>query len=81
VLLLTDVYAAGEQPIEGAGSEELVQAIRLHGHHDVTYVPSRADLPEALRERVREGDIVLTLGAGDITHTAREFLALLSESR
>jgi len=78
VLLLTDVYAAGEQPIEGAGAAELVEAVRVHGHHDVTHIPERTDLPAALRERVREGDVVVTLGAGDITHTAREFFDLLS---
>jgi len=78
VLLVTDVYAAGEQPIEGARATDLVEAIRLHGHRDVTHVPARTDLPAALRERARAGDVVLTLGAGDITHTAREFFDLLS---
>jgi UDP-N-acetylmuramate--alanine ligase len=77
VLLLTDVYAAGEAPIEGADSARLVQAIRAHGHRDVTLVPDRADLAAALADVVHQGDVVITLGAGDITLTAGELLALL----
>ncbi len=76
VLLLTDVYAAGEDPIPGATAEALAAAIRACGHRDVTLVP-RADLARAARERVRPGDLVLTLGAGDVTQVGPELLALL----
>ncbi len=79
VLLLTDVYPAGEEPIEGADSAHLAEAIRSHGHHDVTHVPARANLAEAILERLEEGDVVITLGAGDITSTAPELVALLDE--
>ncbi len=78
VLLVSDVYAAGEQPIAGADSASLVRAIRSHGHRDVAHVPARTDLTAALLARVRPGDIVLTLGAGDITRTAPELLAALT---
>jgi UDP-N-acetylmuramate--alanine ligase len=77
VLLMTDVYPAGEQPIEGADSESLVRAIRAHGHRDVTYVRERADLVKHLLERSSSGDIVITLGAGSITHTGPELLRAL----
>jgi UDP-N-acetylmuramate--alanine ligase len=77
VVLMTDVYAAGEQPIEGADTEHLVAAIRSHGHRDVTHVPKREDLVAAIRERLEPGDVVLTLGAGDITKTGRELLQAL----
>jgi len=77
VLLVSDVYAAGEQPIPGADSARLVDAIRAHGHRDVTHVPVRADLAETLATRVQAGDIVITLGAGDITRTGPELLSLL----
>ena len=71
VLLVTDIYAAGESPIEGVSAERLVQAIREHGHHDATYVPDKAALPEALERIVRPGDVVIALGAGDINACVR----------
>ena len=77
VLLLTDVYSAGEAPIEGATSVHLAEAIRRHGHRDVTHVGSRADLIEVLDDRVEPGDVVITLGAGDITRTGPVLLAAL----
>jgi UDP-N-acetylmuramate--alanine ligase len=75
-LLLTDIYAAGEEPIPGATSEALAEAIRACGHRDVTLVP-RAELARVARDRVRPGDLVLTLGAGDITAVGPELLELL----
>ncbi len=71
VLLLTDVYAAGEVPIDGADSAHLARAIRAHGHRDVTHVPDVNDLARVIDERARPGDIVLTLGAGNITRVGR----------
>ncbi|HTN52255.1 MAG TPA: UDP-N-acetylmuramate--L-alanine ligase [Anaeromyxobacter sp.] len=76
VLLLTDVYAAGEEPIPGATAAHLAEAIRACGHRDVTLVP-RAELARAARDRVRPGDLVLTLGAGDVTAAGPELLGLL----
>lgn len=66
VLLITDVYAAGEAPIVGATAEALVHAVREHGHHDVRHCADKRSLPEALAEIVRPGDIVIALGAGDV---------------
>jgi UDP-N-acetylmuramate--alanine ligase len=77
VLLITDVYAAGEAPLDGADSAHLVEAIRRHGHRDVTHVPERQDLVAAIRDRARPGDVVLTLGAGDITRTGPALLEQL----
>ncbi len=76
VLLLTDTYAAGEEPIAGADAGALLDAVRGCGHRDAALVP-RARLAEAARARVRPGDLVLTLGAGDITQVGPELLALL----
>lgn len=80
VLFVTSVYAAGEDPIPGATGDSLAEAIRAHGHRDVTFVEKRVDLPKAIQGRVREGDLVLTLGAGDITQVGPDLLSLLGAS-
>jgi UDP-N-acetylmuramate--alanine ligase len=77
VLLLTEIYAAGEEPIAGISGDALAGAVRAHGHRSVTFVAERARLAQAVKERVREGDIVITLGAGDITAVGPELLAML----
>lgn len=78
-LFLCDIYAAGEAPIPAITSEGLMYTIRDHGHRDVTYVSRREDLAAAILPALREGDVVLTLGAGDIWKTGEELLALLKE--
>jgi UDP-N-acetylmuramate--alanine ligase len=77
LLFLTSIYAAGEDPIEGVSSERLAEAVRAHGHPDVTMVPKRGELVAAMLPRLQPGDIVLTLGAGDITNTGPELLSAL----
>jgi UDP-N-acetylmuramate--alanine ligase len=77
VLLLTDVYSAGEARREGVSGETLFQALRRRGHLDVRYVAAREDVAEALLEVARPGDLVLTLGAGDIHRASDELLALM----
>ncbi len=67
VLLVMDIYPAGEPPIPGVSARDLADAIRAHGHRDVTYVGSdRAHVLQHLWETTRSGDLVLTLGAGDV---------------
>ena len=78
VLVLADIYAAGEEPIPGVSAEKLHQAVQACGHHDASFVLDRAQLATRLAERLREGDLVLTLGAGDITGLGDELLLLLS---
>ena len=79
VLLVTDVYPAGEAPIAGATGEALAEAIRAHGHRGVSYVRGRQHVAQALLEIVEPGDIVIALGAGDINASARELLAMLEQ--
>jgi UDP-N-acetylmuramate--alanine ligase len=81
VLLVTDVYPAGEKPIDGASGEALAEAIRAHGHHAVTYVRDKKNVARALSEIVEPGDLVIALGAGDINASARELLTMLSRER
>jgi UDP-N-acetylmuramate--alanine ligase len=79
VLLVCDVYAAGEAVVPSASSSRLVHAIREHGHREASYVGARSELAGALHKRLRPGDVVVTLGAGDITKTGPELLALLRD--
>lgn len=77
VLVVTDIYAASEQPIEGVTAEALANAIRKHGQKDVTYIADREAIPDHLAGIVRPGDIVLTLGAGNIWQTGETLLKKL----
>ena len=79
VLVVTDVYPAGESPIAGATGEALAEAIRAHGHRAVSYVKGRQHVAQALLEIAEPGDIVIALGAGDINASARELLAMLEQ--
>jgi UDP-N-acetylmuramate--alanine ligase len=76
-LVVTDIYSAGEERLDGPSAETLYQALKRRGHLDVRYVPRRDRVAEALLELIRPGDVVLTLGAGDIHRTADELLALI----
>jgi UDP-N-acetylmuramate--alanine ligase len=66
VLVMTDIYAAGEAPIPGVTAEKLVQSVREHGHHHAHYVADKTHLPAFLEQTTRDGDVVIALGAGDI---------------
>lgn len=72
VLVMLDVYAAGEAAITGADSKSLCRAIRLRGQVDPLFVEDRKDVPGLLRSIVVEGDVLLTLGAGDVGHLVAE---------
>lgn len=74
VLVLTDIYPAGEQPIEGVTSEALARGIRKHGQKDVTHVAEKDQLVEHLFGIIRPGDIVLTMGAGNIWQAGEDLL-------
>ena len=65
-LLLAEVYPAGEQPIAAADSKALARAIRVAGRVEPIYVESIADMPSRIRELAKEGDVVLSMGAGSI---------------
>ncbi len=71
LLLVTDVYAAGEEPIAGATAEALVQGIIEHGHKASHYRASFAELTDLLVELVEPGDMVVTLGAGNVNQVCQ----------
>jgi UDP-N-acetylmuramate--alanine ligase len=66
VLLLADVYPAGEAPIVAADGRALARAIRVQGKVEPIFVESIAEMPDAIRGAAHEGDVVLTMGAGSI---------------
>ena len=80
VLLLTEVYAAGEAPIAGADGRALARAIRNRGRVDPVFVQRAQDLPEALADVLKDGDLLLTLGAGDIGAVAAELPETLAKA-
>jgi UDP-N-acetylmuramate--alanine ligase len=69
-VIIADVYEAGEDPIEGANKNALVEGIKAHGHRDVTALPTKTDLPHTITKMARPNDYVVCLGAGDITSWA-----------
>ncbi len=73
-LIIAPLYGAGEKPIPGFDSKFLYQGIRDHGHRAVTLCSSKEDSVAALLNEVRPGDVVLTLGAGDIHLVGTEVL-------
>jgi UDP-N-acetylmuramate--alanine ligase len=76
--VITDVYAAGELPVPGITGKLVVDALaEAAPGKRVVYLPHRADLAGFLAREIRPGDLVLTLGAGDITMVGEETLARL----
>jgi len=69
-VIVADVYAAGEQPIEGISRDSLVEGLRMHGHRHVVALHSPQELPQIVREMAKPGDLVVCLGAGNITQWA-----------
>ena len=76
-LVLTEIYAAGEDPISGVSGEALYQAIKRKGHLDVEFVPDKNDIVRRLAGQLAAGDMVLTLGAGDIYRAGEALLEAL----
>jgi UDP-N-acetylmuramate--alanine ligase len=66
-VVVADVYAAGEQPIEGVSKDSLVTGLRAYGHRHAIPLSGPADLPAVIAAETKPGDLVVCLGAGDIT--------------
>jgi UDP-N-acetylmuramate--alanine ligase len=77
VLILTDIYPAGEERIEGVEAEALFEGIREYGHKDVTYFENKKEIVDHLLRIIVPGDLVITLGAGDIWQVADELISRL----
>jgi UDP-N-acetylmuramate--alanine ligase len=79
-VFVTDVYPAREEPIPGVTGELVADAARAAGA-DVGYLPQRDEVPAAVAEQLRPGDLCLTLGAGDLDRAARDIVDLLRGAR
>jgi UDP-N-acetylmuramate--alanine ligase len=77
VLLMTDIYAASETPIEGINAEVLTGRIKSYGHKNAEYIGALEGAAESLHSTVREGDLVITLGAGSVHRAGDQLLQLL----
>jgi UDP-N-acetylmuramate--alanine ligase len=80
VLVLGEVYAAGETPISGADGRALSRGIRARGQVDPVFVEDLASLPAVLQGLLQDGDVLLTLGAGDIGSAAARLVGELADS-
>lgn len=74
VCVITDVYPSREEPIEGVSGKLVADAAKEHGHRKVHYVEDKAELPKKLKEIVEPGDVIITMGAGDIYRYGEEFV-------
>ena len=82
VLIVMDIYAAGEPPIPGVHAKDLADGIAAHGHREVRYMDGdRTGILDYLCESTRSGDLVLTLGAGDVGQLGAELLTRLNDPR
>ncbi|PLX98556.1 MAG: UDP-N-acetylmuramate--L-alanine ligase [Desulfuromonas sp.] len=78
-LIITDIYAASEDPIPGVDAADLVKGIVEHGHKDVRHISGSEEIVTYLEEIVRDGDMVITLGAGNVWQIGEAFAARLKE--
>jgi UDP-N-acetylmuramate--alanine ligase len=79
VVLLTEVYGAGELPIAGVSGALIWEGVRALDHPQALYLPQSEDLAAEMLRHARPGDVVLTLGAGDIWKVGEQLLKALQE--
>ena len=76
---MTDVYSAGEEKISGVSGESILREVLQTTNQAVSYIPKREDIAAAVKDQLSPGDLVITMGAGDIYQTGEELLELLKE--
>lgn len=77
VFICTDIYPARELPIEGITGELVAETTKKFGHKNVHYVADKKNIPSLLKEIKKDGDIIVTMGAGDIWKFGEEFVSML----
>ncbi len=78
-IIITDVYPAREKPIEGVNGKLIADTAVNLGHKEVHWIQEKSDIPARLQEITKSGDLVLTMGAGDIWEIGDEFVSLLEQ--
>ena len=78
-LILTDVYSAGEEKISGVSGESILKEVLSTTNQAVSYIPKREDIAAAIKDQLSPGDLVITMGAGDIFKTGEELLEALKD--
>jgi UDP-N-acetylmuramate--alanine ligase len=81
VFICTDIYPAREKPIEGVTGEMISNIAKKYGHKNVHYIPDKKDIPDKLMQLKKKGDIIITMGAGDIWKYGERFVELLKEEK
>ena len=78
-LVLTEIYSAGEKKIKGISGKKLYEALKEHGYKDVSFVKELNDLGKFLSDNTEKGDLVITLGAGNIRKAGEDLLKILNK--
>jgi len=78
-LLISEIYAASEKPIPGVTGLALVEQIAAHGHHELYFCPTLEEMSDKLLSIVKPGDVVMTLGAGNIMQVGESLLRRLNQ--
>ena len=81
MLFITDIYPAGEEPQEGVHTQVLLEKIQAHGQKQAFYVADLDTLASQVTPYLQDGDIILTLGAGNIWQAGEQVLSLLKEQK
>ena len=81
ILILTDIYSAGEAPIDGINGESLLKKVMASSDQNVSYIPKREDIAPFIADMAEDGDLVLTMGAGDIYKTGEELVDILKHRK
>lgn len=81
ILFVTDIYPAGEKPVEGVNGEAVARAIKDSGHRDVVFVGDRDAVTDIIMTRLRADDLFLTIGAGDVWKAGMELLKKMKSER
>jgi UDP-N-acetylmuramate--alanine ligase len=73
--LVRDVYPSREKALPGVTGELVAEAARAAGHPNVVYLPDRSAIAASLAERLEKGDLLVTMGAGDVVRLGEEYLS------